>query len=167
MLTRMSETSNSDPPAGESAERDGVLARLPRSRPQRASPRRARARTSTRATNGQDAAVGAGDAPTQASPIAAPARAGKAARPSRARVKAARKPARSPAHRHGRVADSAPDAVPPQGYEADDDSLRGPVRPPGSPELVASAAELAGELAKSGVTAGARLLKDFLSRLPG
>lgn len=41
------------------------------------------------------------------------------------------------------------------------------MRPPGGAELVASAAELAGELAKTGVTAGTRLLKDFLSHLPG
>jgi len=57
--------------------------------------------------------------------------------------------------------------VPAQGYEAEPESLRGPVHPPGSTELVASAAELAGELAKAGVNTGARVLRDFLSRLPG
>jgi hypothetical protein len=57
--------------------------------------------------------------------------------------------------------------VPRQGFEAEPDSLAGPVQPPGGTELVASAAELAGELAKAGVATGARMLKDFLSRLPG
>jgi len=57
--------------------------------------------------------------------------------------------------------------VPRQGFEAEPDSLGGPVQPPGGTELIASAAELAGELAKAGVTAGARLVKDLLSRLPG
>ena len=41
------------------------------------------------------------------------------------------------------------------------------MRPPGGTELVASAAELAGELAKTGVAAGTRLLRDLLSHLPG
>jgi len=61
----------------------------------------------------------------------------------------------------------ATESVPAQGYEAEPESLRGPVHPPGSAELVASAAELAGELAKAGVNTGARVLRDFLSRLPG
>ena len=57
--------------------------------------------------------------------------------------------------------------MPRQGFEAEPDSLCGAVQPPGGAELIASAAELAGELAKSGVTTGARLVKDLLSRLPG
>jgi hypothetical protein len=73
-----------------------------------------------------------------------------------------RRPARS--RGAGPVID---EPAPRQGYEAEPDSLGGPVQPPGGTELVASAAELAGELAKSGVTAGARVLRDFLSRLPG
>ena len=61
----------------------------------------------------------------------------------------------------------ADEPVPRQGFEGEPDSLGGPVQPPGGTELVASAAELAGELAKAGVATGARLVKDFLSRLPG
>ncbi|MGO9447432.1 MAG: hypothetical protein ACLQQB_02220 [Solirubrobacteraceae bacterium] len=57
--------------------------------------------------------------------------------------------------------------VPKQGYEAEPESLNGPVHPPGGTELLASAAELAGELTKSGVNSGVRVLRDFLSRLPG
>ena len=58
------------------------------------------------------------------------------------------------------------DAVPPQGYEADDDAATGAVRPPGGAELVLSAAEIVGELAKAGLSRSERLIKDALSRLP-
>lgn len=76
--------------------------------------------------------------------------------------------ARRAAARAGKRASKAEeDPVPRQGYEAEPDSLAGPVQPPGSAELVSSASELAGELAKASVTAGARLVKDLLSRLPG
>jgi hypothetical protein len=40
------------------------------------------------------------------------------------------------------------------------------VHPPGGAELVASVAEILGELTKAGVATGERLLKDALSRLP-
>jgi hypothetical protein len=40
------------------------------------------------------------------------------------------------------------------------------VHPPGGTELVASAAEIIGELAKAGLSSGERLFKDVLSRLP-
>jgi len=40
------------------------------------------------------------------------------------------------------------------------------VQPPGAAELVASAAEIVGELAKAGLSTGERLLKDVFSRLP-
>lgn len=40
------------------------------------------------------------------------------------------------------------------------------MHPPGGAELVASVAEIVGELAKAGLSTGERLLKDALSRLP-
>jgi hypothetical protein len=40
------------------------------------------------------------------------------------------------------------------------------VNPPGGADLVASAAEIVGELAKAGVSKGERLLKDLVSHLP-
>jgi hypothetical protein len=40
------------------------------------------------------------------------------------------------------------------------------VQPPGGAELLISAAEIVGELAKAGVSRSERLLKDVLSRLP-
>ena len=57
--------------------------------------------------------------------------------------------------------------APRQGFECESERAHGPVPPPGGPELVATAAELVGELAKAGVSAGERLLRDAFSRLPG
>jgi hypothetical protein len=58
--------------------------------------------------------------------------------------------------------------IPRQGFETEVDIEPGaPVRPPSRPELAASVAELLGELAQTGLTAGGRLLKDALGRLPG
>jgi len=140
MLTRMSDSPNGDPPAPASAdgssrgsgdhgaEGPGVLASLPRTRPQRASARRTALR---------------------------------AAKSSKAPPRQAKK--RQPANSRG----ASDEPAPRQGFEAEPDSLGRPVQPPGGTELAASAAELAGELAKAGVTTGARLVKDLLSRLPG
>jgi hypothetical protein len=126
----MSDSPNSDPRRPASAEGSGVLAGLPRTRPQRTSARRAAAR---------------------------------AAKPSSASI------APSPPTKRRRPAKSrrtSRESAPKQGFEAEPDSS-GPVQPPGGAELIASAAELAGELAKTGVTTGARLVRDFLSHLPG
>jgi len=56
--------------------------------------------------------------------------------------------------------------VPTQGFECASESVSGPVQPPGGPELVASAVEIVGELAKAGLSSGERVLRDVLSRLP-
>jgi hypothetical protein len=56
--------------------------------------------------------------------------------------------------------------VPSQGYESEDDAATGAVRPPGGAELVLSAAEIVGELAKAGLSRSERLMKDVLARLP-
>src|ERR1700677_4126448 len=101
---------------------EGVLASLPRTRPQRSSPRREAARK--QATTKK--------------------------RPAKAKVAAKR----------------AQDPVPRQGFETEGDPVSGPVQPPGSVDLLSSAAELAGELTKSGLASGGRLLKDFIGRLP-
>jgi hypothetical protein len=104
----------SAPKDSEPRESQGVLSKLPRTRPQRASPRRAAARETS-------------------------ARAGASAK--------------------------AP-PVPRQGFECEGERASGPVQPPGGTELVASAAEIIGELAKAGLSTGERVLKDVLSRLP-
>jgi hypothetical protein len=127
MLTRMNDSPNSDPRASAAVDGPGVLASLPRTRPQMASARR----TASRAAK-------PGKAPRQATK-------------------------RRPAKRRPTPGEPAPR----QGFEAEPDSLGESVQPPGGAELIASAAELAGELAKAGVTTGARALRDLLSRLPG
>jgi hypothetical protein len=136
----MSDSPSGDPPVPASADGPGILAGLPRTRPQRASARRVAART---------------DEPSAASPRRATKRT-----PTKPRA-AAKKPAPT---KNGETASY--ERAPRQGFETEPDP-RGPVQPPGGTELVVSAAELAGELAKTGVTVGARVLRDFLSRLPG
>jgi hypothetical protein len=92
-------------------------------------------------------------------------------RPQRASPR--RAAARKTAARARRSADTGPrasvprrDAAPKQGFEADSETMSGSVQPPGSAELVASAVEMVGELAKVGLSTGERLLRDVLSRLP-
>lgn len=159
-----------------------VLAKLPRTRPQRSSARRVAARG---AANGAGARAG-GRRPAKApshKPQTSPA---KSARPAKTRdsaasaqakaAAAAPRPAgssRTQARTTTRRQPTPPrrplpledDPAPRQGYECE--GADGPVQPPGGPELVASAAEIVGELAKAGLSAGERLLKDVFARLPG
>jgi hypothetical protein len=46
------------------------------------------------------------------------------------------------------------------------DRASGPVEPPGGTELVASAVEIVGEIARAGLSTGERLVRDVLTRLP-
>lgn len=57
-----------------------------------------------------------------------------------------------------------PEPAPRQGFEPEDDLGRAPVSPPSGAELVSSLAELAGELAQTGISAGGKLLKSIFSR---
>jgi hypothetical protein len=142
--------------AKQSAKRDatrvpeGVLANLPRTRPQRPSARRDAARRPAAAAKATPTA--AKPTPTAAKPTPTQAPTRKQATAKRRPAKSAVKPVQGPAPR--------------QGFESESDSVSGPVQPPGGVELLASAAELAGELAKTGLSTGGRLLKDALSRLP-
>jgi hypothetical protein len=156
---------NAPPAAG-----DSVLANLPRTRPQRSSPRRAAARrSSAAAANGTVAAAEQADTP------ATPRRAPKAAAKPRRRKAAtgATAATRTRAKTGGSSARARPqqrrtprgEPVPAQGFESDGEGLRGAVHPPGGAELFASAVEIVGELTKSGVAGGERLVKDLLSRL--
>jgi hypothetical protein len=143
---RVSEESNDGGRAKGSDSETGVLANLPRTRPQRASARRTAARKAASAT----AKTGA----TQAKPAKA--------KPAKAKTTKA-KPAKAKRTAGTTIRE---ETVPRQGFEVDGDVASGSVQPPGATELVSSAAELAGELAKAGVTGGARLLKDLFARLP-
>jgi hypothetical protein len=189
MLTRMNETPKGDPQSPASSDGPNVLAGLPRARPHRSSPRRAAAReararkgpapsTDATATNGSTAVSTAvsttpiGPTKPARSPIA-PVRPAKTPRkqtspvPTPAEPRPARPTAKRRAPKRRPEAPPLEPSVPRQGFEAEPDHLTGPVQPPGGVELVASAGELAGELAKAGITTGTRLLKDFLSHLPG
>jgi len=117
---------------------EGVLANLPRTRPQRSSVRRDAARRTVSA---------------EAKPVrtAADKQVTAKKRPAKA-AKRATKPPQDPAPR--------------QGFETEGDPVSGPVQPPGGVDLLSSAAELAGELTKSGLSTGGRLLKDVFARLP-
>ena len=144
---------STDPHAGE-----GVLANLPRTRPQRSSARRAAARK------------------TATTAAAAPAET-KAKRPAAVKTAATAKPKRAPAPKAQaraprpkaaprRRAVSVDESVPRQGFESEMDRATGPVQPPSGAELISSAAEIFGELARTGISTGERLVKDALSRLP-
>jgi len=75
------------------------------------------------------------------------------------------KPPRRAARKRSR-AGTVEEAAPRQGFESESERSNDSLQPPGGIELVASAAELVGELAKAGVSTGERVLKDVLSRLP-
>jgi hypothetical protein len=132
------------------ASSEGVLANLPRTRPQRSSARRDAARQATPATP---------ETKTKPAPKAKPPRKQTTAKKQPSTVK--KQPSRAKL-----TAQPIQDPAPRQGFEAESDQLSGPVQPPGGVDLFASAAELAGELTRSGLSAGGRLLKDALARLP-
>ncbi|HXB15505.1 MAG TPA: hypothetical protein VNV44_07145 [Solirubrobacteraceae bacterium] len=145
-------------------EGGGVLANLPRTRPQRASPRRAAARRAT-AEEDQAAANGNGRAkrPTAKNTSAAKgsARRSAAASPRGAKPAKTTRPPRAAKGSRRR----AGEAVPRQGYESVEERATGPVQPPGGTELLGTAAEVVSELAKAGVSGGERVLRDLFSRL--
>jgi hypothetical protein len=160
----------------------GVLANLPRTRPQRSSARRAAARgasaepsrprkapskrapTKARAGSAAASAVPSNaDAPdTTAAPVKPKSRV-RATRPAAA-TKRSTAPRRAAA-RKARAA-QADEPAPRQGFESEGETGGRSVQPPGGAEFVATAAEIVNELAKAGVSTGERLFKDVLSRLP-
>jgi hypothetical protein len=176
-----SEDVNGSPPNGS-----GVLANLPRARPQRSSARRLAARE----RNGSSAAVReqqppasrpsaatsktAGETRKRAKAKASgargesPAATGAAAtgKASAPRSRAAKRPAGADSARKRTRLAAAQEPAPRQGFESEGDTPSGSLQPPGGVELVASAAELVGELAKAGLSRSERLLKDVVSRLP-
>ncbi len=139
--------------ASISSDGPGVLSRLPRTRPQRSSPRRTAAREASAA------AKAATPAPAHSN--------GRPPADSRklARAVPAKATPKRPARRTAKPA-VAVEPAPRQGFECEGERTSRSVQPPGGAELVASAAEIVGELAKAGLSTGERLLKDVLSRLP-
>jgi hypothetical protein len=156
----VSDVEQSDGRATVPGEEKSVLANLPRSRPQRSSPRRAAARAATTTRQGTAAAArnrargedGAAPKPVAAKP------------PAAKRTKTTARRARASTRRGGA---NVQETAPRQGFETDSNAVSGPVQPPGGAELLGSAAEILAELAKGGLSTGERLLRDALSRLPG
>jgi hypothetical protein len=149
----MSDASHNDGRSNALPGDKGVLTNLPRTRPQRPSPRRTAARS----------------APSRAGAPVKDADANRTARkavPGDTRVRRPTGTTTKPAKASRQPRPSAPDVAPRQGFECDSDTVSGPVQPPGGAELVASAAEILGELAKGGLSTGERLVKDIISRLP-
>ncbi|HXQ00913.1 MAG TPA: hypothetical protein VN845_12730 [Solirubrobacteraceae bacterium] len=167
----------------------GILAALPRTRPQRASARREAARASTvaktSATTGIEAEPsGTADARTPAvtakkpSPAKRPAQTkskpanARGARVSPAKASASaelatpRKPTATAKRRAKPIAKPPEPPAPKQGYEPEEEvELGATVHPPSGAELVESVADILGELAGSSFAAGGRLLKDAMSLL--
>jgi hypothetical protein len=151
---------------------EGVLANLPRTRPQRSSARRDAARRTIPETQTKPVpqtkrvAKKAPTAQAKAAPKTRPVNAVQAdvipsTKPLRKQTTAKKRPSQTKS-----ATKAVQDPAPRQGFEAESDHLSGPVQPPGGVDLFTSAAELAGELTKSGLSAGGRLLKDALARLP-
>jgi hypothetical protein len=180
----VSTPAESEPHKPHEDDEGGVLANLPRARPQRATPRRAAARERANATRtGEGGSAGAGKRAAQsgdgeqaaaADAKQAAARSGKRTGATKPRSRAAASRAKPRAGADARAKASPrrsrrehEEPVPRQGFASDDDRATGPVQPPGGPELLATAAEIVSELAKAGVGAGERFVRDIVSRLPG
>jgi hypothetical protein len=148
----MTDSEKNERGSSGSAGEDGVLANLPPTRPQRTSRRRTEARNAT--------VRSAPKASRRAAPGSAQERDPKE-RLGERRVGPRLEPVASKG-----AGESAGrrDSVPKQGFESESDT--GPVQPPGAVELVGSAVEIVAELAKSGLSAGERVLGDLVSRLP-
>ncbi len=169
------------------AVEEGVLSNLPRTRPQRTTDRRIASREGKRAegrarrrsadaagggVNGPAGAAKGAAGPTGAAGEAAKGAAGSAAGPKRAtRADSSRKPRKTAKPRTQAAPKRVPrqpvNSAPRQGFESEPSrTTTGPVQPPGGAELLTSAVEIAGEVARAGVAAGERVLKDLFSRLP-
>jgi hypothetical protein len=133
----------------------GVLANLPRTRPQRATARRAAARNNARAAR-----------PDRRSSTTT-ARREPDGRPQARRAQTRPQPQQRARRRTAAEAPArgSQQKAPPQGFECDESSTSS-LHPPGGAELVVSAAGLVGDLAKAGISRGERLVKDLFGRLP-
>src|SRR6185312_1680496 len=171
MMSHVSASQESNGRTEAPGDGAGVLSNLPRTRPQRATARRAAARTQREAGGARASRNGAGTrtkAKAAGSAAKAPA---KAARSAAKAGRSAKAPAKGKpqADARGTQAKATPkraprrvaaprEEVPRQGFECIEERATGAVPPPGGPEFVGTAAEIVGELAKAGVAGGERLL---------
>lgn len=171
----MSAADDGDTRSNGTGDGQDVLSKLPRTRPQRSTARR----TAARSARAKTAAPSAAPKPTPAKPKANATATAGAKKPSGGASKVAAGAASGTARNGGqrvrraarRSAEAKPvtveEPVPRQGFASDsDERASGPVQPPGGADLVATAAEIVGELAKAGLSTGERLVKDMLARLP-
>lgn len=165
-------------------QQGGVLAALPRTRPQRTSARRAAARarvqseTATAAPGKRAAAKPATKAKANARKKPAKQTTVKQTRTKQtgterkspktqaardgARARGGARPVRPSRSRQGPP--QAEQMAPKQGYEPEEEiELGNTVHPPSGGELIESLADIFGELASAGAGAGGRLLRDALS----
>ena len=170
----------------ETRERDGagVLANLPRTRPQRSSARRIAARdggssgaaprTDAPSADGeQQAARGSRPSAHRASGSArrgSSTRKAKTASGSSSRARAQRPAGAAAGTSAARQASPKRSArkttrAPRQGFESDADSTTGSVMPPGGTEILSAATELVADVAKSGLSRGTSTFKGILKRL--
>ena len=99
------------------------------------------------------------ESPAVAEPVAAK-------KPTARKPVAAKKAASTKRRARKPIAKSAEPPAPKQGYEPEEElELGKSVSPPSGAEVVESVADIIGELANSGLTAGGRLLKDAFSLL--
>jgi hypothetical protein len=158
---------NEDKRPKRASDERGVFSNLPSTRPQRPSARRAAAKS-----GGTTGAATKGAAPSERSkptkpgaPTKRTATTGDRTNPPRRASKHADPAART---RGGARRATEEPSIPRQGFATEEEIPPGStVQPPSRPELAAAVAELLGELAQGSLTAGGRLLKDILGRLPG
>jgi hypothetical protein len=140
----------------------GILAALPRARPQRTSARRAAARANTSTKTSTATETKKARATSAERPVAGK-KAMAGTKPAATTKPASTKKRTSTTKRVVKPTDPP---APKQGYEPEEElELGKTVNPPSGVELVESVADIIGELANSGVTAGGRLLKDAFSLL--
>ncbi len=152
----------------ERSDENGVLAALPRTRPQRASARRVAARAATRSETVAEAVA---SPPAPRAPKTARSKPPEATRPKPPEAARSEPPKESKPSRRGARPKVAPSPkvkrearVPKQGYEPEEEvELGKTVDPPSGVELIESLADIVGELVSAGAGAGGRLLKDALS----
>jgi hypothetical protein len=148
------------------APQGGVLAALPRTRPQRTSARREAARAQAKSETASPASVGKqGGAKTaaKAKPKTRASAKPKVTPKTKPKAAAAKKPVKRAAAKL-RAPAKPEEHAPKQGYEPEEEvELGNTVHPPSGGELMESVADIFGELAGLGANAGGRLLKDALS----
>jgi hypothetical protein len=188
MMCAMSDENELSTPPASVRDSAGVLANLPRSRPQRSSARRVAARDGGSARPAQDTP----DGPARQSPDGADghkrersgAKATKSARKPKtaagtratgatatgataagARSRASGKTGTRAREETARSRTGAAKRAPRQGFESESESTTGPVVPPGATEFLTAATELVTEVAKSGLERGASTVRGILGRL--